>query len=143
MHLGKGHVAMLTASKELEYIDCMKPIVARGIHANYMTVRAQQRKLVRANFASLAGRTKHPYALLISQSDTERVLEKRLEELGGAVLRPYKMADMEKMDDGVKVTLESGETIKARYVVGADGARSMVRLPNESWIAPVVQRVPR
>jgi len=91
-----------------------------------MTLRAQQTRLASADFSSLADHTRFPYALLISQAETERTLEKRLNELGVTVQRPYKLKDMTKLDDGIEVTFESGETIKARYVVGADGARSVV-----------------
>lgn len=92
-----------------------------------MSIQARQKKLFRANFCNLAGKTRFPYALLISQSETERTLEERLNGMGVTVHRPYKLVGMTKLPDGIKVTFESGEEIQARYVVGADGARSMVR----------------
>ena len=79
-----------------------------------------------ADFPSLAGRTQFPFALTIAQNVTERVLEDRLVELGLTVSRPYRMSDLKGVNDGVEVTFESGEVIKARFLVGADGSRSQV-----------------
>lgn len=99
-----------------------------------MTVRARKTKLVTANFSSLEHYTRFPYALLISQTETERTLEERLKELGVTVHRPYRVTDIAEADDGIRVSFESGEVIKARYVVGADGSRSTVRR-SSSWDA--------
>jgi 2-polyprenyl-6-methoxyphenol hydroxylase-like FAD-dependent oxidoreductase len=112
--------------QELATIGCAEELTRRGLHASSMSVRARKKLLVRANFAGLAPYTKFPYALLISQSETEYVLEQRLKELGISVIRPFKVTGVEGIDTGVKVVFESGETIKAKYVVGADGARSTV-----------------
>jgi 2-polyprenyl-6-methoxyphenol hydroxylase-like FAD-dependent oxidoreductase len=43
------------------------------------------------------------------------------------VHRPYELARLEQDDDGVTVTMVGGETVRAAYVVGADGMHSAVR----------------
>ncbi|KAJ3999114.1 hypothetical protein F5050DRAFT_1805356 [Lentinula boryana] len=64
-----------------------------------------------------------------TQTATEHVLGERLEELGVEVKRPWRVVGMKDSGEcrGMDVTFESGETIRTKYVIGADGARSAVR----------------
>ena len=71
--------------------------------------------------------TEHPYTLMLSQADTERLLEERLHELGGDVIRPKTLSRINQDATGVTATFDDGETIRARYAVGADGMHSTVR----------------
>jgi 2-polyprenyl-6-methoxyphenol hydroxylase-like FAD-dependent oxidoreductase len=71
--------------------------------------------------------TEYPYTLMIPQNVTEQVLLDRLEELGGTVQRPCVATGVSQTADGAEVTLDSGDTIKARYVVAADGMHSTIR----------------
>jgi 2-polyprenyl-6-methoxyphenol hydroxylase-like FAD-dependent oxidoreductase len=71
--------------------------------------------------------TAHPYTLMIPQSVTEEVLLARLHALGGAVRRPYEVVGVDQDETGVTVTTATGETVRARQVVGADGMHSVVR----------------
>ena len=67
---------------------------------------------------------------VIDESDTERILQTRLEALGGAVQRGAELLSFQIDDDGVTATLRdaSGEReVRSRYLVGADGAHSLVR----------------
>lgn len=96
------------------------------MHAEYQTIRAQATILAQANFSSLAPYSQYPYALLVSQTETEQILEERLNALGVSVLRPYRVVSFEGTHEGVTATFETGEVIKTRYLVGADGARSIV-----------------
>ncbi|KAJ3485003.1 hypothetical protein NLI96_g5265 [Meripilus lineatus] len=113
--------------EELESIGVAERLVTRGLHAGYMTVRAQTKTLVRADFTSLQPYSQYPYALLVSQTETEQILEQRLNALGVSVLRPYRAVSFEGTNEGTSVTFESGEVIKTRFLVGADGARSLIR----------------
>ncbi|MGZ5397099.1 MAG: FAD-dependent monooxygenase, partial [Mycobacterium sp.] len=71
--------------------------------------------------------TDYPYSLMVPQSTTERLLLERLEELGGAVLRPKTVNAIEQDAHGVTATFDDGAVIRARYAVGADGIHSIVR----------------
>lgn len=66
----------------------------------------------------------------LPQYDTERILSEHLEELGMCVERGTRVASFQQDTDGVTATLESpqgSETVRAQYLVGCDGAHSMVR----------------
>ncbi|HET6987217.1 MAG TPA: NAD(P)/FAD-dependent oxidoreductase, partial [Kribbella sp.] len=71
--------------------------------------------------------TEYPFITMIPQSVTEQVLLERLEELGGSVLRPYAATGLTQTANGAEVTLDSGDVIKAQYVVAADGMNSTIR----------------
>jgi 2-polyprenyl-6-methoxyphenol hydroxylase and related FAD-dependent oxidoreductases len=64
---------------------------------------------------------------MVPQNVTEQVLLDRLEELGGRVHRPCVATGVSPTADGAEVTLDSGDVIKARYVVAADGMNSTIR----------------
>lgn len=74
-----------------------------------------------------------PYPMTIMQPQwrVERILRDRLAELGGHVESGVELVGFTQDADGVTAVLrkESGETesVRARYLVGADGGRSVVR----------------
>jgi 2-polyprenyl-6-methoxyphenol hydroxylase-like FAD-dependent oxidoreductase len=76
----------------------------------------------------LDGHTKYPYALLIAQWEVEQILARRLDALGRTVHRECTVTGLRDLDDGIGVILANGETIRAKYVVGADGSKSLVYL---------------
>ncbi|HEX2298403.1 MAG TPA: FAD-dependent monooxygenase, partial [Pseudonocardiaceae bacterium] len=76
--------------------------------------------------------TAHPYLLFLSQADTERILAGHLGERGVRVERGTELVALEETaSDTVECTLRgedgSEELVRARYVVGCDGAHSAVR----------------
>ncbi|MFG1707487.1 FAD-dependent monooxygenase [Nonomuraea sp. M3C6] len=70
-----------------------------------------------------------PYPNLIMQPQwrTERILRDRLAALGHRVEFGAEVTGFEQDDEGVTVTLSSGESVRCGYLVGADGGRSAVR----------------
>jgi 2-polyprenyl-6-methoxyphenol hydroxylase-like FAD-dependent oxidoreductase len=73
-----------------------------------------------------------PYhiTLMVPQFLTERVIRERLVELGHRPEFGCELAGLEQDRDGVTARLAGqagGETIRVRYLVGADGGRSFVR----------------
>jgi 2-polyprenyl-6-methoxyphenol hydroxylase-like FAD-dependent oxidoreductase len=81
--------------------------------------------LITTDFSVLP--TQHPYTLLLSQAATEALLAERLAELGGTVLRPVELASLEQGKQSVIAHFDDGTSLRARYVVGADGMHSAVR----------------
>ena len=71
------------------------------------------------------------YALMIAQSETERILEQRLAAAGVTVERRVELAGFTDKGTGVEATLRkqdgSSETVRADWLVGCDGAHSAVR----------------
>ena len=66
----------------------------------------------------------------IPQYATERVLRERLAELDTTIERGVRLTGFEQDDDGVTATLEGSdgtEMVRVAYLVGADGAHSVVR----------------
>lgn len=120
--------AAVVHARTLEVLDevgVADRLVAAGIRASRFTIRDRDRVLVPVQFDGLP--TRYPFALMISQAETERLLRERLAELGGAVQWNSGVASIEQDADGVTATTEDGGVIRARYLVGADGMHSVVR----------------
>ncbi|MEC3918034.1 FAD-dependent monooxygenase [Nocardia sp. CDC160] len=72
----------------------------------------------------------HPNPWVLAQADTEAILRDRLAEFGVRVESGTALVEFSADDAGVSVTLEHAgvtETVRADYLVGADGGRSTVR----------------
>ena len=112
----------------LEDLDAARRMVKAGLIAQRFTMRQGPRILMPVDFSTLP--TEHPYTLMLSQADTERMLLERLHELGGPefrVQRPETLSRLAQDPTGVTATFDDGETIRASYAVGADGMHSTVR----------------
>jgi len=85
------------------------------------------------SFAGVAGRrpvvldSAHAYLLGIPQPLTDRLLAEHAAELGAEIRRGAELAGFEQDDDGVTVELADGSRLRSRWLVGADGGRSLVR----------------
>jgi 3-(3-hydroxy-phenyl)propionate hydroxylase len=71
--------------------------------------------------------TRHPYSLGIWQNKTEGILAGWIEELGAPIYRERAVTGFAQDDGGVDVRLSDDSSIRARYLVGCDGARSVIR----------------
>ena len=73
----------------------------------------------------------YPFALMIPQSETERLLEERLAELGIVVERGVKVTAIHNGGAGVTASLTGADgrqdEVSADWLVGCDGAHSIVR----------------
>jgi 2-polyprenyl-6-methoxyphenol hydroxylase-like FAD-dependent oxidoreductase len=71
--------------------------------------------------------TRFPMVLIVPQSGTENVLQARAAELGAQIVRGAKVVGLTQDDSGVTLELASGDSVRAEYVVGCDGAHSITR----------------
>lgn len=71
--------------------------------------------------------TRHNYLLALWQSKFEPILADWVEELGVSVLRGTEVVGFAQDDSGVDVELSTGGPVRAEYLVGCDGGRSLVR----------------
>jgi pentachlorophenol monooxygenase len=68
--------------------------------------------------------------ICIPQYETERILREELAVRGGSIERGWGLTGFAQDGDGVTATISSGtdeRTVRAQYLVGADGAHSVVR----------------
>ena len=71
--------------------------------------------------------TRHNYILALWQNRIEPILADWVEELGVPILRGSEVEGFATDDTGVEVELSDDTTIRAEYLVGCDGGRSLVR----------------
>src|SRR5882757_3852015 len=71
--------------------------------------------------------TRYPYTLVLLQARVERLLEARLVELGGRVHWSSEITGLDQDDTGVTAWVSGSRQIRADYLVGCDGGRSVVR----------------
>jgi 3-(3-hydroxy-phenyl)propionate hydroxylase len=71
--------------------------------------------------------TRHNYGLALWQRDFERILAGWVSELGVSIARQREVTGFTQDDAGVAVTLSDGQTLRAGYLVGCDGGRSVIR----------------
>ncbi|WP_040686307.1 FAD-dependent oxidoreductase [Nocardia vinacea] len=113
----------------LQELGIAEELVDRGIVVPTFRVLDGNRTLATVPFGGLP--TEYPYTLMVPQDTTEAVLLARLRKAGGDVHRPYRITKVADENDGVTVEYVDGEgatgTIRADYVVGADGMHSVVR----------------
>ena len=71
--------------------------------------------------------TRHNYGMALLQSHFERILAGWLDELSVPILRQREVTGFRQDDSGVDVALSGGSSLRAHYLVGCDGGRSVVR----------------
>lgn len=115
---------------------------AGGLHSRTIEVLDQRgiadRFLSQGQVAQVAGfaqirldisgfPTRHPYGLALWQEHIERILADWVDELGVPIYRGREVTALARDDAGVDVQLAGGHVLRAGYVVGCDGGRSVVR----------------
>jgi 2-polyprenyl-6-methoxyphenol hydroxylase-like FAD-dependent oxidoreductase len=115
---------------------------AGGLHSRTIEVLDQrgiaERFLSQGQVAQVAGfsqirldisdfPTRHPYGLALWQSHIERILADWVGELAVPIYRGRDVTGIAQDDTGVDVELSGGEFLRAEYLVGCDGGRSLIR----------------
>jgi 2-polyprenyl-6-methoxyphenol hydroxylase-like FAD-dependent oxidoreductase len=71
--------------------------------------------------------SRHPYGLGLWQNHIERILAGWVDELEVPIYREREVTGFAQDDAGVDVELSDGTSLRAEYLVGCDGGRSLVR----------------
>jgi 2-polyprenyl-6-methoxyphenol hydroxylase-like FAD-dependent oxidoreductase len=71
--------------------------------------------------------TRHNYGLALTQDRIELILAARVEELSVPIRRGCEVTGFAQDGNGVDVALSDGGSLRAKYLVGCDGGRSLVR----------------
>jgi 2-polyprenyl-6-methoxyphenol hydroxylase-like FAD-dependent oxidoreductase len=71
--------------------------------------------------------TRHPYGLGLWQNHIERILAGWVGELAVTIQRGREVTGFAQDETGVDVALRDGRSIRAEYLVGCDGGRSLIR----------------
>src|SRR5918912_2937300 len=115
---------------------------ARGLHSRTIEVLDQRgiadRFLSEGRVAQVAGfagirldisdfPSRHPYGLALPQNQFERILAGWVGELGVPIYRGREVTGFVQDDAGVDVALSDGQSVRAEYLVGCDGGRSLIR----------------
>src|SRR6201991_3659608 len=115
---------------------------AGGLHARTIEILDQRgvadRFLSEGQVAQVAGfagtrldisdfPTRHNYELGLWQNHIERILAGWVGELAVPIYREREVAGFAQDDTGVDVALSGGRSLRADYLVGCDGGRSLVR----------------
>ncbi|BBX61717.1 hypothetical protein MSAS_08910 [Mycobacterium saskatchewanense] len=71
--------------------------------------------------------TRHPYGLALWQNEIERILADWVAELNVPIYRGQEVSGIAQDDGGVQIRRSDGSAVRAGYLVGCDGGRSVVR----------------
>src|SRR5215475_14209476 len=124
------HAATLEILDELGVAD---ELIAAGVRVHRIGFSDRGRVIARIGLTGVPSR--YPFALGVPQSTTEQVLARRLTALGGSIRREHQAEKVTTVaPEGYLVTgtRHAGADaapfeIRARYVLGCDGAHSIVR----------------
>jgi 2-polyprenyl-6-methoxyphenol hydroxylase-like FAD-dependent oxidoreductase len=93
--------------------------------------------------------TRHPNGLALWQKHFERILAAWVSERGVPIVRERAVTGFVQDDTGVDIALSDGQRLRAAYLVGCDGGRSVVRRaagiefpgwdPTTSWLIAEVE----
>jgi 3-(3-hydroxy-phenyl)propionate hydroxylase len=71
--------------------------------------------------------TRHNYLLGLLQSKFELILAGWVDELGVPIMRSHEVTSFTQDDSGVTIEVSDGQSLRADYLVGCDGGRSLIR----------------
>jgi 2-polyprenyl-6-methoxyphenol hydroxylase-like FAD-dependent oxidoreductase len=124
--------ALVLWSRSLELLDqagYVEPFLAAGMRAHGAQISDGSNVVARVTLDGIKSR--YSYALMIPQSDTERILEETLERRGVKVERTVALESFSDHGAGVRAVLRkadgASETVEADWLAGCDGAHSTVR----------------
>lgn len=127
--------ALAVQARTLEVFDDLgfaEAALARGMRVEAANLVARHGRQTRVSLGGFAGLESHyPFILVLPQDATEALLTEQLTARGGRVEWGVELEGHRPVEDAVEVSLRHKEgrqeTVRARWLVGCDGARSQVR----------------
>jgi len=110
----------------LDRLGALGDLPDRGLPIRSVTINVDGRELASFPVGQPTG-LGGPRGLIMSQADIEGALRDRLFALGGDIEWDRGVDGLARVRDGVTVCLDDGSEFDAAWVVGADGAHSVVR----------------
>lgn len=124
--------ALVLWSRTLELLDRgggSAPFIEAGFKVQAVNLIAGDQVIGRVTMDSV--RSAYPYGLMLPQSETERLLEERLRDLGVLLERQVEATTLDSRADTIEAVLRRSdgreERVSADWLIGCDGAHSMVR----------------
>ena len=115
----------------LDEFGAAAPLIAQGLKAPQLQYRTRDGVIATFDFAVIADATRHPFRLQAEQFKLTRILHERLgADADFRMEFDARVSDVEQDAAAVHVTLDRNGSIErrsARWLIGADGARSDVR----------------
>ena len=124
--------ALVLWPRTLELLDragAVEPFLSAGIRVVQARIFANREPLAELRLDGVP--TPFPFALMLPQSETERLLDAHLRRRGDAVERCVELRDFTAHSRGVTAHLQHGdgnvEAVETAWLIGCDGAHSAVR----------------
>lgn len=112
-----------------ERLGIADTVIERGLPVRKFHILSEEHRIAHFDLGRLD--TPYPYLLMLPQNHTEEILRDRLAELGTAVEPGVEVVSFQQDPGGVDAVLrrDDGETesVRAEWMVAADGAHSFVR----------------
>lgn len=115
-------------SRTLEIFDKMgvlRAMLEKGLPVTRMHIYENGKPIITPSFSVL--KAPYPFILILPQADTEQILISHLESLGGKVERSCQVIHVEQNKVIFNHPDGKQETIEPRWIIGCDGAHSIVR----------------
>jgi 2-polyprenyl-6-methoxyphenol hydroxylase-like FAD-dependent oxidoreductase len=124
--------ALVIWSRTLELLDRgggSAPFINAGFKTLAVNFIAKDKTIGRISMESI--QSAYPFALMIPQAETERLLDERLSTLGVTLERQVELISFSPGPDGVEAVLRHAdgrqENVSTDWLLGCDGAHSTVR----------------
>ncbi|KAF7290255.1 FAD/NAD(P)-binding domain-containing protein [Mycena indigotica] len=125
--------AVVMQANALEALEAINPalaaaIVADGVAAETISmINVHEKTIFDMRMSENASRTKYGYCLLIGQHRVEERMREWLGQAGVEIAWRKRVTAVREDGSNYELAFESGETLRARYIVAADGSKSSLR----------------